>query len=38
VPTQAFDLKAAIAKCKKKFPKGSKRKKCIRKARQRALA
>jgi len=34
----AFDLKAAIAKCKKKFPKGPKRKKCVRKARQRAAA
>jgi hypothetical protein len=37
-PAPAFELKAAIAKCKKKFPKGPKRKKCVRKARQRALA
>jgi hypothetical protein len=34
----AFDLKAAIARCKKKFPKGPKRKKCIRKAKQKAAA
>jgi hypothetical protein len=34
----AFNLKAAIAKCKKKFPKGPKRKKCIRKARAKANA
>jgi ELWxxDGT repeat protein len=32
----AFDLKAAIRKCKKKFPKGPKRKKCIKKAKARA--
>jgi ELWxxDGT repeat protein len=32
----ALNLKAAIRKCKKKFPKGPKRKKCIRKARARA--
>jgi hypothetical protein len=38
VPTQAFDLKAAIAKCKKKFPKGPKRKKCIKKAKRKAAA
>jgi hypothetical protein len=31
-----FDLKAAIKKCKKKFPKGPKRKKCIKKARLKA--
>jgi len=31
-----FNLKAAIKKCKKKFPKGPKRKKCIRRAKQRA--
>jgi len=37
-PAPAFDLKAAIAKCRKKFEKGPKRKKCIRKARQRAQA
>jgi ELWxxDGT repeat protein len=33
-----FNLKAAIARCKKKFPKGPKRKKCIRKARAKANA
>jgi hypothetical protein len=32
----AFNLKAAIKKCKKKFPKGPKRKKCIKKAKRRA--
>ncbi len=31
-----FNLKAAIRKCKKKFPKGPKRKKCIRRAKRRA--
>jgi ELWxxDGT repeat protein len=31
-----FNLKAAIAHCKKKFPKGPKRKKCIRKAKAKA--
>jgi hypothetical protein len=31
-----FNLKAAIKKCKKKFPKGPKRKKCIKKAKQKA--
>ena len=31
-----YDLKAAIKKCKKKFPKGAKRKKCIKKAKARA--
>jgi uncharacterized delta-60 repeat protein len=36
VPT--FDLAAAIKRCKKKFPKGPKRKKCIRRAKQRAAA
>jgi DNA-binding beta-propeller fold protein YncE len=34
-----FDLRAAVKRCKKKFPKGSKkRKKCIKKARARAGA
>jgi hypothetical protein len=38
-PVAGFDLAAAIKRCKKKFPKGSKaRRKCIRKARQRAAA
>jgi hypothetical protein len=36
VPVPAFNLKAAIGKCKKKFPKGKKRKKCIKKAKKRA--
>jgi uncharacterized delta-60 repeat protein len=36
VPT--FDLAAAIKRCKKKFPKGKKRKKCIKHAKQRAAA
>jgi hypothetical protein len=36
--TTPFDLKAAIKKCKKKFPKGPKRKKCIKRAKQRAQA
>jgi uncharacterized delta-60 repeat protein len=36
VPT--FNLTAAIKRCKKKFPKGKKRKKCIRRAKQRAAA
>ena len=36
VPKPGFDLKAAIAKCKKKFPKGKQRKKCIKRARARA--
>jgi hypothetical protein len=31
-------LKAAIKKCKKKFPKGPKRKKCIKKAKKRLLS
>jgi hypothetical protein len=31
-----FNLAAAIRKCKRKFPKGPKRKKCIRRAKQRA--
>jgi len=31
-----FNLKGAIKKCKKKFPKGPKRKKCIKKAKRRA--
>jgi len=34
IPT--FNLAAAIKKCKKKFPKGPKRKKCIKRAKQRA--
>jgi hypothetical protein len=33
-----FNLKAAIKKCKKKFPKGLKRKKCIKKAKRKAAA
>jgi uncharacterized delta-60 repeat protein len=33
-----FDLAAAIKRCKKKFPKGKKRKKCIKRAKQRAAA
>jgi hypothetical protein len=33
-----YDLKAAIKKCKAKFPKGSKRKKCIKKAKKAAAA
>jgi hypothetical protein len=32
----SFNLTAAIKRCKKKFPKGPKRKRCIRKARARA--
>jgi hypothetical protein len=32
----AFNLKAAIKKCKRKFPKGPKRKKCIKRAKKRA--
>jgi hypothetical protein len=35
-PATTFNLKAAIKKCKKKFPKGPKRKKCIKKAKRRA--
>jgi hypothetical protein len=35
-PPPSFDLATAIKKCKKKFPKGPKRKKCIRRAKQRA--
>jgi CSLREA domain-containing protein len=31
-----FNLKAAIKRCKKKFPKGKKRKKCIKRAKKRA--
>jgi parallel beta-helix repeat protein/predicted outer membrane repeat protein len=34
----AFDLRAAIKKCKKKFPKGKKRKKCIKRTKRRAQA
>jgi CSLREA domain-containing protein len=33
-----FNLKAAIKKCKRKFPKGKKRKKCIKRAKRRAQA
>jgi hypothetical protein len=32
----SFNLAAAIKKCKKKFPKGKKRKKCIKRAKKRA--
>jgi hypothetical protein len=35
-PPPPFNLKAAIKKCKRKFPKGPKRKKCSRKAKLRA--
>jgi hypothetical protein len=35
-PAPGFDLKAAIRKCKKKFPKGPKRKRCIKKAKRKA--
>jgi hypothetical protein len=35
-PPQAFNLAAGIKKCKKKFPKGPKRKKCIKRAKKRA--
>jgi hypothetical protein len=31
-----FNLAAAIKKCKKKFPKGPKRKRCIKKAKAKA--
>jgi ELWxxDGT repeat protein len=37
-PAPTFNLKAAIKKCKKKFPKGPKRKRCIRKAKAKARA
>jgi hypothetical protein len=33
----AFDLKRAIKRCKKKFRKGPMRKKCIKRAKRRAL-
>jgi hypothetical protein len=36
-PAPAFNLGAAIKRCKKKFPKGSKRKRCIKRARKLAL-
>jgi hypothetical protein len=36
--TPPFNLAAAIKKCKKKFPKGPKRKKCIKRAKRRAQA
>jgi hypothetical protein len=32
----SFDLQAAIKRCKKKFPKGPKRKRCIKRAKARA--
>jgi hypothetical protein len=35
-PGPTFDLKAALKKCKKKFPAGPRRKKCIKKAKRRA--
>jgi hypothetical protein len=35
-PAPAFDLAGAIKRCKKKFPKGKKRKKCIKRAKARA--
>ncbi len=35
--TNPFDLKAAIKKCKKKFAKGPGRRKCIKRAKKRAL-
>jgi hypothetical protein len=37
-PGPTFDLKAALKKCKKKFPAGPRRKKCIKKAKLRAGA
>jgi hypothetical protein len=37
-PAPGFDLGAAIKKCKKKFPKGPRRKRCIKKAKARAGA
>jgi hypothetical protein len=37
-PPAVFPLAAAIRKCKKKFPKGPKRKKCIKRAKRRAQA
>lgn len=36
--TTPFDLRAAIKRCKKKFRKGQKRKKCIKRAKRRAQA
>ena len=36
--TATFNLAAAIKRCRKKFPKGPKRKKCIKKAKRRAAA
>ena len=36
--TTPFDLAAAIKKCKKKYPKGKKRKKCIKRAKARATS
>jgi hypothetical protein len=35
-PSSGSDLQAAVSKCKKKFPAGKKRKKCIKKAKKRA--
>jgi hypothetical protein len=35
-PLPTFNLKAPIRRCKKKFPKGPKRKRCIRRAMRRA--
>jgi hypothetical protein len=37
-PSTTFDLAKAIKKCKKKFRKGPKRKKCIKRAKQRSRA
>jgi hypothetical protein len=37
-PAPTFNLASAIKRCKKKFPKGPKRKRCIRKAKARAGA
>jgi hypothetical protein len=37
-PVTSFNLAAAIRKCKKKFRKGPKRKRCIKRARQKAAA
>jgi hypothetical protein len=36
MPVPSLNLTAAIKKCKTKFPKGPKRKKCIRKAKANA--
>jgi uncharacterized delta-60 repeat protein len=37
-PATTFNLAAAIKRCKKKFPKGKKRKRCIRRAKRHAAA